>query len=109
MSFIDKVKIFCRAGSGGDGCLSFRREKYIEFGGPDGADGGKGGDVILLADKNLSTLMDFAHHPHLIAKDGSNGKGSNKTGAGAEPFIVKVPIGTLVYKGNRLLADLTQP
>jgi len=109
MSFVDTMRVQCRAGSGGDGCLSFRREKYVEFGGPDGGDGGKGGDVILVADGNLSTLMDLARHPHLTAEDGGNGKGSNKTGAGAEDLVVRVPVGTLVYDQGRLVADLARP
>jgi len=106
MSFIDKARLYCRAGSGGDGCLSFRREKYVEFGGPDGGNGGPGGDIYLVADPNISTLMDFAHHPHRIAEDGSNGKGKGMDGAAAPPRIFRVPVGTVVYKNGRFLADL---
>src|SRR5689334_16699470 len=105
MSFIDVAHIFAKAGSGGDGCLSFRREKYIEFGGPHGGDGGNGGDIIFVADANLSTLMDLARNPHLRAEDGSNGKSWNKTGACAPPLIVRVPTGTVVYKNDVPLAD----
>lgn len=108
MSFIDVARIVAKAGSGGDGCLSFRREKYIEFGGPHGGDGGNGGDIILLADANLSTLMDLNRNPHLRAEDGSNGKSWNKTGASAPPLVVRVPTGTVVYKENVPIADLVQ-
>ncbi|MBI3550226.1 MAG: GTPase ObgE [Elusimicrobia bacterium] len=106
MSFVDKVRIHCKAGAGGDGCLSFRREKYIEFGGPDGGDGGKGGDIVLLSDRNCNTLLDFTYSPHLIAKSGENGKGSQKTGAGASDMVVRVPVGTVVFKNGAFLADL---
>lgn len=108
MSFVDKVRVHCRAGSGGDGCLSFRREKFIEFGGPDGGDGGKGGDIYILSDRNVSTLLDFTYSPHLIALSGENGKGSQKTGAGAPDMVVKVPTGTVVYKNSVLIADMSQ-
>lgn len=108
MSFIDKVRIRARAGGGGNGCVSFRREKYVEFGGPNGGDGGRGGDIALVADRNLGTLLDFAHRPHWIARDGENGKGSAKTGAGAPTLIALVPVGTVVYKDGVPLADMTR-
>jgi GTP-binding protein len=109
MQFIDTLRIFARGGRGGDGCLSFRREKYVEFGGPDGGNGGAGGGVFLEADPGMSTLLDLAAHPHRVAQDGKGGKGSNKTGATGSDLIVQVPCGTLVYKESRLLADLTKP
>jgi GTP-binding protein len=108
MNLIDVAHVFAKAGSGGDGCLSFRREKYIEFGGPHGGDGGNGADIILVADANLSTLMDLTRNPHLRAGDGGHGKGWNKTGASAPPLIVRVPTGTLVYKDSVPLADLVK-
>ncbi|HRZ86647.1 MAG TPA: GTPase ObgE [bacterium] len=94
--FIDKVKIFVKGGDGGNGCVSFRREKFIEKGGPDGGNGGKGGDVMLVADSNLSTLLDFRYHPHLAAKHGRHGKGKCMTGESGDDLKVKVPIGTLI-------------
>ncbi|MBI4422582.1 MAG: GTPase ObgE [Elusimicrobia bacterium] len=109
MNFVDKVKVFAKGGKGGDGALSFRREKYVEFGGPDGGMGGKGGDIHLVADATLGTLLDFSRRPRLLAGDGRNGKGANKTGEGAEDMVIKVPIGTVVYKNDRLLADLAKP
>ncbi len=106
MNFIDKARIFVQAGDGGDGCLSFLREKYMEFGGPNGADGGNGGDIWLEASSNLTTLLDLARRPHLEAQDGSNGKGGNKTGLGGKDTVVSVPVGTVVYKDAALVADL---
>ena len=88
--------------------MSFRREKYIEFGGPDGGNGGKGGDVWLVADSNLGTLLDLARRPKVVAKDGENGKGANKTGLGAEDLVISVPLGTVVYKNDRLAAALAK-
>ncbi len=93
---------------GGDGCLSFRREKFIEFGGPDGGDGGKGGDIWFFADRNIGTLLDLARRPKLLALDGHKGMGGNKTGWSAEDLVVPVPIGTVIYKNDRLLADLSK-
>ncbi|MEE8425388.1 MAG: GTPase ObgE [Elusimicrobiota bacterium] len=106
MKFIDKVRIYVQAGQGGRGCLSFLREKYREFGGPNGGNGGGGGGVILRASANVGTLLDFSYRPHLKAVDGGAGKGRNQTGADAEDLVVEVPSGTLVYKDGRLLADL---
>jgi GTP-binding protein len=96
--FVDKVKIHARAGNGGNGCVSFRREKYIDRGGPDGGDGGRGGDVVLLADKNVDNLADLYFTPRVIAKDGGHGRGKNCTGRSAKDVVVRVPIGTQVYR-----------
>ncbi len=109
--FIDRVKIYVKAGDGGKGCVSFRREKYVPKGGPDGGDGGKGGDVILEVDPNLSTLIDFYYNPRYIAERGGHGKGKNMKGRDAPPLILKVPPGTVVKDAmtNEILADLTEP
>ena len=96
MQFIDEATITVQAGNGGSGCLSFRREKYIERGGPDGGNGGDGGDVYLIGDESLNTLVDFQYQPQYRAKKGENGGGRNKTGAGGESIYIKVPIGTTV-------------
>ncbi len=111
MKFLDQAKIYLRSGDGGDGVIAFRREKFIEFGGPDGGDGGKGGDVVLEAVQNLNTLIDFRYTQHFRAKKGGNGSGSDKTGAGAADVVIKVPVGTEVLADDRetLLADLNQP
>ena len=98
MKFLDQVKIYIKAGNGGDGSPSFRREKFIEFGGPDGGDGGKGGSVILKAEQNLNTLIDFRYQQHHKAKRGENGAGQNRTGKSGEDLILKVPIGTQVFE-----------
>lgn len=95
--FVDKVKISARAGNGGNGCVSFRREKFIAYGGPDGGDGGKGGDVVLVADSNVGNLSDLLYNPQLVAKNGEHGRGKNCYGRKAKDVIVKVPIGTQVY------------
>ncbi len=106
MNFIDKVRVYVSAGDGGDGCLSFRREKFMEFGGPNGGDGGKGGDVWLEAAQQFSTLLDQAHRPHIKGHPGENGKGGNKTGVGGVDIVVYVPVGTVVCKHGVLVADL---
>jgi len=98
MKFLDQVKIFIKAGDGGSGSPSFRREKFIEFGGPDGGDGGKGGSVILKSERNLNTLIDFRYQQHFKAKRGGDGKGKNQTGRGGENLYLKVPIGTQVFE-----------
>ena len=98
MKFLDQVKIFIKAGDGGSGSPSFRREKFIEFGGPDGGDGGKGGSVILISERNLNTLIDYRYQQHFKAKRGEDGKGQNRTGRGGEDLILKVPIGTQVFE-----------
>ena len=108
-SFLDRVKIYITAGKGGDGCLSFRREKFIEFGGPNGGCGGKGGDVILQAEPNLTTLLELAYNPHIEAQNGEKGGTYNKTGRAGEDKIVRVPCGTLVKKNGEVIADLTKP
>ena len=98
MKFLDQVKIYIKAGDGGSGSPSFRREKFIEFGGPDGGDGGKGGSVILKSERNLNTLIDFRYQQHFKAKRGGDGKGRNQTGRGGENLYLKVPIGTQVFE-----------
>lgn len=104
--FVDTAKIFVQAGRGGNGVVSFRRELYIEKGGPDGGDGGKGGNVIFRATKDLNTLLNFRYKPELKAKNGENGSKRNKTGKSGEDLIVKVPVGTLVKRDGEILADL---
>lgn len=104
--FVDTAKIFVQAGRGGNGAVSFRRELYIEKGGPDGGDGGRGGDVIFRATKDLNTLLNFRYKPELKAKNGESGLKRNKTGKSGEPLIVKVPVGTIVKRDNEVLADL---
>ena len=98
MKFLDQVKIYVKAGDGGSGSPSFRREKFIEFGGPDGGDGGKGGSIILKSERNLNTLIDFRYQQHFKAKKGGDGKGKNKTGRGGENLYLKVPVGTQVFE-----------
>lgn len=107
-SFLDRVKIYVTAGKGGDGCLSFRREKFIEFGGPNGGCGGRGGDVILQAEPNLTTLLELAYNPHIEAKNGEKGGTYNKTGRAGEDKIIRVPCGTIVKQDGHIIADLTQ-
>ena len=110
MKFLDQVKIFIKAGNGGSGSPSFRREKFIEFGGPDGGDGGKGGSVILKAEQNLNTLIDFRYQQHHKAKRGENGAGQNRTGKSGEDLILKVPLGTQVFEEDNktLIYDFTK-
>ena len=98
MKFLDQVKIFVKAGNGGSGSPSFRREKFIEFGGPDGGDGGKGGSIILKAERNLNTLIDFRYQQHFKAERGGGGSGKNKTGRGGKTLVLKVPIGTQIFE-----------
>ena len=98
MKFLDQVKIFVKAGDGGSGSPSFRREKFIEFGGPDGGDGGKGGSVILKSERNLNTLIDYRYKQHFKAQRGEDGKGKKMTGKGGENLYLKVPIGTQVFE-----------
>lgn len=104
--FVDTAKIFVQAGRGGNGAVSFRRELYIEKGGPDGGDGGRGGNVIFRATKDLNTLLNFRYKPEIKAKNGENGSKRNKTGKSGEDLIVKVPVGTLVKRDREILADL---
>ena len=98
MKFLDQVKIYLKAGNGGDGSPSFRREKFIEYGGPDGGGGGKGGSVIFKAERNLNTLIDYRYQQHHKAKRGDNGSGQNKTGKNGDDLILKVPLGTQVFE-----------
>jgi len=109
MKFLDQAKIYIKAGDGGSGSASFRREKFIEFGGPDGGDGGKGGSIIFVANKNLNTLIDFRYQQHFKAERGQNGKGKRKTGKNGKDLILKVPIGTQIFEedNNTLVDDLT--
>src|SRR3546814_7672927 len=96
MHFLDQAKIFIRSGAGGPGAVSFRREKYVEYGGPDGGDGGKGGDIIFEAVEGLNTLIDFRYTQHFKARRGTPGAGKNRTGAGGGDLVIKVPVGTQV-------------
>ena len=98
MKFLDQVKIFVKAGDGGSGSPSFRREKFIEFGGPDGGDGGKGGSIILKAERNLNTLIDYRYQQHFKAKRGEDGKGKNQTGKGGKDMFLLVPLGTQIFE-----------
>ena len=98
MKFLDQVKIFIKAGDGGSGSPSFRREKFIEFGGPDGGDGGKGGSIILKSERNLNTLIDYRYQQHFKAERGGDGKGKNQTGKGGKNLSLKVPLGTQVFE-----------
>ena len=111
MKFLDQCKIYVRSGDGGDGVIGFRREKYIEFGGPDGGNGGRGGDIVFEAQDNLNTLIDFRYTQHFRVKKGGNGSGADRTGAGSSDVVVKVPIGTQVFAEDQetMLADLDQP
>lgn len=105
--FVDTAKVFVQAGKGGDGVVSFRHEIYVDKGGPDGGDGGRGGNVVFEATKNLNTLLDFRYKPELKAKPGGNGSKSNRRGRSGEDLVVKVPMGTLVKRDGIVLADLT--
>jgi GTP-binding protein len=110
MKFLDEAKVHLKAGDGGDGVVAFRREKYIEFGGPDGGNGGRGGDVIVEAVDGLNTLIDYRYAQHFRARKGGNGAGSDRTGAASEDVVLKVPVGTQVFADDKetLLADLTK-
>jgi GTP-binding protein len=111
MKFLDETKVLVKAGDGGNGCLSFRREKFIEFGGPDGGNGGKGGDVVAEVAEGLNTLIDFRYRQHILAPRGGHGQGQNKTGAAGADVVLRVPSGTQVLDadGETLIADLTRP
>ena len=108
MKFLDQAKIYLEAGDGGNGCLSFRREKYIEFGGPNGGDGGNGGNIIFKAVKNLNTLIDFRYQQHFRAEKGRGGEGSERTGRSGKDLIIKVPVGTEILAEDKetVLADM---
>lgn len=105
--FVDTAKVYVKAGKGGNGAISFRREIYIPKGGPDGGDGGKGGDVVFVASKDCDTLIDFRFQPKLIAEDGKAGSGQKSSGKSGKDLIVEVPIGTVVKRGDEIVADLT--
>ncbi len=112
MHFLDQAKIFIRSGAGGPGAVSFRREKYVQYGGPDGGDGGKGGDIIFEAVTGLNTLIDFRYTQHFRAPRGSGGAGKNRTGGAGDDLVIKVPVGTQVIDGEdgeTVLLDLTEP
>ncbi|KJV68887.1 Obg family GTPase CgtA [Candidatus Neoehrlichia procyonis] len=108
MNFIDETKVYLKAGNGGSGCSSFRREKFIEFGGPDGGNGGNGGDIILITDSHLNTLLHLKYKQHIKSENGKDGSGNNKYGLSGKHTIIKVPLGTQVYdeSGNNLVVDL---
>ncbi len=110
MKFLDEAKVYIQSGAGGNGCVSFRREKFIEFGGPNGGDGGKGGDVVVQAVNGLNTLIDYRYQQHFKAQGGGNGMGKDRHGANGKDVVLKVPVGTQVYEedGETLLADLTE-
>ena len=110
MKFLDEAKIFIKSGDGGDGCASFRREKYIEFGGPNGGDGGRGGDVIVECAEGLNTLIDFRYRQHFKAARGGHGMGKDRTGASGESVVIKVPVGTQILDEDKetVLHDLTE-
>lgn len=110
MHFIDEAKIFLKSGDGGGGCVGFRREKFIEYGGPDGGDGGKGGDIIFIASKDLNTLIDFRYKQHFRAQNGEGGKGQNRYGKSGEHTIITVPLGTQIFAedGKTLIHDMSK-
>jgi GTP-binding protein len=110
MKFLDEAKVYIASGAGGNGCVSFRREKFIEFGGPNGGDGGNGGDVVVEAVSGLNTLIDYRYQQHFKAQRGGNGMGKDRAGANGKDVVLKVPAGTQVYEedGETLIADLTQ-
>jgi GTP-binding protein len=108
MKFLDEARITVRSGAGGAGCLSFRREKFIEFGGPDGGDGGRGGDVIALCVDGLNTLADYRYQQHFKAKTGGHGMGKNRSGAKGADAVLKVPVGTQIFEDDVLLAGFTE-
>ncbi|MFP4004339.1 MAG: GTPase ObgE [Alphaproteobacteria bacterium] len=111
MKFLDQAKVYIRSGDGGAGCVSFRREKYVEFGGPDGGDGGRGGDVWAECVEGLNTLIDYRYRQHFKAGTGGHGMGRNRTGAGGRDVTLKLPAGTQIFEedGETLIADLKQP
>ena len=101
MKFLDEAKVYLKSGDGGDGCVSFRREKYVEFGGPDGGDGGRGGDVVVECVEGLNTLIDYRYQQHFKGKRGGHGMGKNRTGAAGKDAVLKVPVGTQVLDEDR--------
>jgi GTP-binding protein len=110
MKFLDLAKVYIRSGAGGGGCISFRREKYIEYGGPDGGDGGRGGDVVIEAVDGLNTLIDFRYQQHFFAKNGVPGMGSQRTGADGDTIVLRVPVGTEILDEDQetVIADITE-
>ncbi|MDR1390996.1 MAG: GTPase ObgE [Holosporales bacterium] len=110
MKFLDEAKVYLKAGDGGDGCLSFRREKFIEFGGPNGGSGGNGGSVYVRAVNDVNTLIDYRYHQHFKVKKGENGSGQNKTGKASDDIILEVPVGTQILDDDKFteIADLTK-
>jgi GTPase len=111
MKFLDQARVYVRSGDGGAGAVSFRREKFIEFGGPDGGDGGRGGDVIVECADGLNTLIDFRYQQHFKAKTGTHGMGRNRAGGRGADAVLKVPVGTQVFdqESGAMLADMTEP
>src|SRR5205085_6888784 len=111
MKFLDAAKVYIKSGAGGNGCVSFRREKFIEFGGPNGGDGGRGGDVWAEAVENLNTLIDYRYQQHFTAKNGQHGMGKEMAGANATDIVLRVPVGTEIYEEDNetLIADLGRP
>jgi GTP-binding protein len=111
MRFLDSAKVWVKSGDGGNGCLSFRREKFIEFGGPNGGDGGRGGNVVARADADLNTLIDYRYRQHFRAERGGHGMGKDRTGAAGEDIVLRLPVGTQIMAddGETLIADLTRP
>jgi GTP-binding protein len=111
MRFLDVAKVYASSGAGGNGCIAFRRERFIEYGGPYGGDGGRGGDVIAEAVENLNTLIDYRYQQHVKARNGEGGKGKVMTGAGGADAVMRVPVGTQIYEedGQTLIADLDRP
>src|SRR2546430_6888075 len=109
MKFLDEAKVYIRSGDGGNGCVAFRREKYIEFGGPSGGNGGRGGDVIIEAVDGLNTLIDYRYQQHFKAQKGTSGMGKDRHGANGKPVVLKVPVGTQVFDEDRetLIHDFT--
>ncbi len=111
MKFLDQCKLYAKAGDGGAGCVGFLREKFIEYGGPDGGDGGRGGDVVIVALANLNTLIDFRYQQHFRAEKGHHGSGQNKSGRAGKDILLRVPIGTqvLAEDNETLIADMVKP
>ncbi|MDG7057267.1 MAG: GTPase ObgE [Wolbachia endosymbiont of Penenirmus auritus] len=111
MDFIDEVRLYLKAGDGGDGCASFRREKFVEFGGPNGGNGGKGGDIVLVSDANLNTLLNFRYRRHIKANDGKSGASRDRSGTAGKDVILKVPVGTQIIdeESEEVIVDLDKP
>ena len=111
MKFLDEAKIYLESGKGGPGCVAFRREKYIDMGGPDGGNGGRGGHIFIEVVSNLNTLIDFRYTQHFRAGAGKNGAGSNKTGRDGDDLVVRVPVGTVILDQDKetVLLDLVKP